>query len=190
VRRERRSGTTRQAIAVALLLTAFSLSGLACGLLTHAVAGSLLASAGLPTATTGRATQVPPHTPTTAPATATAVATIVARAGFSLRAYASPSRVAPGEQLKIIASVVGPDGVTPLAGVQCILQAPTSTNNNPPPAPLLATWPPPQITDSAGQAAWTLTAPSVPPGVYGVEVIAYGREGYKFKWDPTVTVSD
>ena len=180
-----RAGATRQAIAVALLLTAFSFSGLACGLLTHTVAGRLLASVGVPTATSGRATQVPTHTPTTEPATATAVATFVPPAGFSLRAYASPSHVTPGEQLQIVATVVGPDGFTPLAGVQCILQAPPQ-----PASPLLPTWPPPAITNSAGQAVWTLTAPSVPPGVYGVEVIAYGRnKNINYKWDPTVTVS-
>jgi hypothetical protein len=185
VRRERRSGTTRQAIAVALLLTAFSLSGLACGLLTHAVAGSLLASAGLPTATTGRATQVPTHTPTTAPATATAVATILPPAGFSLRAYVSPSHVTPGERFQVVAIVVGADGLSPLAGVQCILQAPPQSTS-----PLFTTWPPPVISNSAGQAIWTLTVPSVSPGVYGLEVIAFGRNmNINFKWDPTVTVS-
>jgi hypothetical protein len=177
---------TRQAIAVALLLTAFSLSGLACGLLTHAVAGNLLASAGLPTATTGHATPAPTHTPTTAPSTATAVGTLVPPPGFRLHAYASPTSVRPGEQLQIVATVVGPDGFSPLAGVQCILQAPPQ-----PASPLLMTWPPPVITNSAGQAIWTLTAPSVSPGVYGVEVIAYGRnKNINFKWDPTVTVSE
>jgi hypothetical protein len=186
VRREIRAGTTRQAIAVALLLTAFSLSGLACGLLTHTVAASLLASAGVPTATSGRATRVPTHTPTGAPPSATPAATVVPPPGFSLRAYASPSHVTPGEQLQVVATVVGPDGSTPLAGVQCILQAPPES-----PPPLLATWPPPVITNSAGQAVWTLTAPQVPPGVYGVEVIAYGRNtNINFKWDPTVNVTD
>ena len=165
------------------------MSGLAAGAATRLVTGDPLGRTSLPVATvtvaatTKTPTDVPNPAPTSILATATATPTVLPPAGFSLRAVVTPNILKPGAAFSVTTSVVGPDGVTPLAGIQCVMRAPTDGA-----APLFQQWPTPQITDSAGKALWRLTAPSVAPGKYEIEVFAAGEKGWKSVWRLTVTI--
>lgn len=64
------------------------------------------------------------------------------------------------------------------------MRAPTKAHT-----PLFQDWPPPKITDANGQATWNLIAPQISPGLYGVEVVAYGTNSYNYYVDALMTVS-
>lgn len=168
-------------LAVALTLVLCAASGLAAGSFSRKVVdafGRLDTGAGVAASPTQHAT----HTATPSPS-ATLVPTVVAASGFSLSAVVTPSQLTPGQQFTVVVSAVARDGVTPVSGLQCFLQAPSNGRQ-----PLFAQWPSPTGTDATGRATWTLTAPQVTPGRYGLEVIAYGDHQYWFHSDPFVTV--
>ncbi len=171
-----------QAALLALLFVACALSGLAAGVTTRAVAGGALTASRTPA--TGR-TSGPTHTPAQpSPSVTTPPATIVPPYGFSLTAVVTPRSVAPGQPFTVTATVISPDGVTPLAGVECDLGAAPGS------APLLATWPQPAISDASGQASWSLTAPATAtPGSYVLDISAHGARGWRYDSRPSLTIT-
>ena len=95
-----------------------------------------------------------------------------------------PKTAAPGQTLTITATVLAPNGGQPIAGVQCYLRAPANGQH-----PLFQIWPQPATTNATGTATWHLTVPQVSPGVYGVEIVAYGAKQWSYVWDLAVTVT-
>ena len=168
-------------LAVALMLVLCAASGLAAGSFTREVVGAFgrpNTGAGVAASATHHAT----HTATPSPS-ATLVPTVLAASGFSLSTVVTPNQLTPGQQFTVVVTAIARDGATPVSGLQCFLQAPSNGR-----LPLFAQWPSPTDTDETGHATWTLTAPAVAPGRYGIEVIAYGNNHYWFHSDPQVTV--
>ena len=104
--------------------------------------------------------------------------------GFTLRAQVSLPSVAPGQQFTITATVIAKDGVTPLGGVLCSIGAPGDGNES-----LFPQWPAGIVSNTNGEATWTLQAPNVPKGTYYVKVSATGVRGYFYFTDASVTIS-
>lgn len=177
----RQVGSGRVALLV-LLFVACALSGLAAGVTTRAVAGGALIASRTPAGSLPGSHSAT-HTPTRpSPSATTPPATIVPPSGFSLKAVVTPNSVAPGQSFTVTATVTAPDGVTPLAGVACIMAAAQGS------PPLFVTWPPPAISDATGHAIWLLTAPAT-PGTYVLDISAHGAGGWLTHWQPTVTVT-
>src|SRR5262249_11501024 len=160
-----------------LILCAFS--GLAAGLTTRALAGGALTAASTPGATGHQPTSTHPVASPTA--TGTGTATILPAAGFMVPAVVQPGGVAAGHPFTVVATVVSAQG-TPLAGVVCHMQAAPSS------LPLFTTWPDPAVTDANGTASWSLTAPTAPPGVYTLDIVAFGVQ-YQADWRPSLTLT-
>ncbi|MGH2517094.1 MAG: hypothetical protein ACRDHP_15700 [Ktedonobacterales bacterium] len=169
---------------IAIVLIACSMSGLAAGVYARHLGDPLaVATTGprpapsqtpLPAVT---ATPVAQATATTTPQSAVAVE-------FALSVSVSPTVLSVGETFTITVTAVARHGGAPVAGLQCFMRAPSSGR-----APLFQDWPPPQVTAASGQATWQLTAPQQSPGLYGVEVVAYGTNSYNYYADSFVTVS-
>lgn len=173
------AGSWRVAL-LALLFVACALSGLAAGVTTRAVAGGAL-TASLPASLPSGATHTPARP---SPSATTPPATIVAPSGISVRAVVTPSSLAPGQPFTVTATVTAPDGVTPLAGVACSMDAAPGS------APLFATWPPPAVSDAMGHATWSLTAPTTAtPGSYVLNISARGAHDWLTYWQPSVTIT-
>jgi hypothetical protein len=168
-------------LAVGLTLVLCAGSGLAAGSFSRKVVDAF----GRPNTGVGVAatpTHHAAHTATPSPS-ATLVSTVLAASGFSLSTVVTPNQLTPGQQFTVVVTAIARDGATPVSGLQCFLQAPGNGRQ-----PLFAQWPSPTGTDATGHATWTLTAPTVAPGRYGIEVIAYGDNHYWFHSDPQITV--
>jgi hypothetical protein len=169
---------TRPLIA-ALVLLLFALSGLGAGIATRTAldsfgsAGEAEAPTTMPAATVAE-TPMPPSTPT--------VPQLLGPSHFTFKAAASPRTLVPGQAFTISAVLVAADGVTPVANVTCYLRAPDDTT------PLLAPWPAPVLSNATGQAIWSLTAPQLTPGIYEIEVYAFGEHGWSFRYNTSVTL--
>src|SRR5262249_52358761 len=157
----------------------FAISGLGAGFITRAaldgldIVGRASTPTGRPTATAVES-PTPSPTPTMSP--------LLGPSHFTFRATAAPRTVSPGQTFTISAALVAADGITPVANVTCYLRAP---NGSP---PLYTPWPEPIVSDATGQVIWRLTAPSVAPGIYAIEVYALGERGWSFHFDPSVTI--
>lgn len=172
-----------QAALLALLFVACALSGLAAGVTTRVVAGGALSVSGAHLPGGGRSSAT--HTPARpSPSATTPPATIVAPPGFLVKAVVMPNSVAPGQPFTVTATVIASDGVTPLAGVACSMDAAPGS------APLFATWPPPAVSDTTGHATWSLTVPTTAtPGAYVLNISARGAGDWLTYWRPSVTVT-
>jgi hypothetical protein len=146
-----------------VVLVAFLMSGLMTGVLAHGLVDSLRP---VPTATTilqATSTAAKPASNPTATATQPA---LTPTAKFDLGLTASPTHVQPGGSLTLTVSATSKGA--PLGYLRCTL-GPSPYGG----APLLATWPPDQVTDASGHASWHVTAPTQ-PGTYTVVVSASG----------------
>jgi hypothetical protein len=115
---------------------------------------------------------------------ATATSTVSTSAtGFSLSIALSSRTLSAGETFTVTVTATTAAG-TPASGLSCVLRAPTDG-----PPGLFATWPAPVTTDASGHAAWTLTAPLVAPGLYGIEADAVGAHRYEFHRYVTLQIS-
>ena len=164
---------------IALLLLLFAATGLMAGALTHIlVISPSIIQGGAPT-THSQAT----HTPTVATPTAT-TAPVAVTGVFTLSIAVSPADVTltPGQTIQVNVQALRPDGRTPVAGLRCVLGAPTGSQ------PLLAQWPAPVVTNSAGRAMWTITVPSTASGKYKIE--AHASDGsYSYVYMMSVTIA-
>lgn len=172
------------AILIAIILVACSMSGLAAGVYARHLGDTISTSTSKPPVSsnltaTARATATlsPPPTATITPQPANTT-------GFVLSASASPTTLSPGQSFSVTVTAVTGQGGAPIAGLQCFMRAPTKAHT-----PLFQSWPPPKITDATGQATWDLTTPQVSPGLYGVEVVAYGTNSYNYYVDALMTIS-
>ena len=119
-------------------------------------------------------------------ATLAAIATSTASSsatGFSLSIALSSRTLSAGETFTVTVTATTTDGA-PVSGLSCMLRAPTDG-----PPGLFTTWPAPMTTDSDGRATWTLTAPLVAAGTYGIEVDAIGAHHYEFHRYTTLQIS-
>src|SRR5579863_7853463 len=109
---------------IALLLLLFAATGLMAGALTHI----LVVSPGVITG--GAPTTHHQLTPTATAPTATATTAPVAVTGtFTLSIAVSPADVtlAPGQKIQVHVQALRPNGQTPVAGLTCVLGAPTGS---------------------------------------------------------------
>jgi len=153
---------------VALLLLLFAATGLMAGALTHIlVISPAIIQGGAPAAH---------HQPTptsTAPTPTATTAPVAVSGAFTLSIAVSPADVAlaPGQQIQVNVQALRPNGQTPVAGLKCVLGAPTGSRS------LLARWPTPAVTNAAGRATWTITVPSKATGKYKIEATAHASDG-------------
>lgn len=187
MKRNARSANTLSAVLIAIVLVACSISGLAAGVYARHL-GDRLASA---TATApASAASHTPHLHATATAiiapipTTTPTVQHTETAPFILKASAVPSSLTSGQSFTITVLATSQHGAAPVPGLTCYMRAPSDGR-----APLFQTWPPQAITDANGQATWNLAAPQVASGPYGVEVVAYGANGYNYYSDTFVTIT-
>lgn len=178
MRRDTGIGRTRilKGWTIAALLVLCCVSGLATGVLARSLSGQPQAAitrftppGSHPAATSGSAAASP--SPTASP---TATQTIVQATGFSFTVAPFPTQVAPGQQFTVTVTVLSASQA-PLPGIQCFMRAPSDGSPS-----LFQDMPTPQVSNATGQAAWNLTAPSVSPGTYRIEVIAYGSHSYEY----------
>jgi hypothetical protein len=168
-------------LAAATVLCA--VTGIAAGLLTHGVVDALTRSSAAATATK-TSTSSPSQTANAPTATVPAASTVIPDPGFTLSAVASPNTVAAGQHVTVTATIVAPNGATPLVGVQITLQAPEQDLPG-----LLSQWPDPAISDAQGHVTWELTVPAAAAGTYGVEVRAMGAHKYSYHYVTRITVT-
>lgn len=167
---------------VALVLTVCAISGLAVGGLARGISGAgKAAKTSTHTATTGGGATG--NTPGSATATPTQGATVVPSGPFTLTMVVTPHTAAPGQQLAVAVTARSTAGNTPLAGLACVLRAPSDGG-----VPLLSEWPAPAVTNGEGVATWTVVAPSA-AGRYELEAYAQGQHGAYYKYDVSVVVS-
>jgi hypothetical protein len=172
---------------VAVVLLICALVGLFAGygtrqLVTHLTNAAELGQGGLGPKSTASAV-VPKSSATPLPSPTTA-AIPGEYTGFKIQAQVTPASVAPGKHFTITATVIAKDGVTPLGGVLCSIGAAGSGGGS-----LFAQWPAGIVSNSNGEAAWTLQAPSVAAGTYSVKVSATGYKGYFWFVDVSVSIS-
>jgi hypothetical protein len=169
-------------LVVALVLAVCAISGLAVGGLARGFGGAGKgAKTSTHTATSGGGATG--NTPSSATATATQGATVVPSGPFTLTMVVTPHGAAPGEQLVVAVTARSTTGNTPLAGLRCVLRAPSDGAD-----PLLSEWPAPAVTNSEGVATWTVVAPNA-AGRYELEAYAQGQHGAYYKYDVSVVVS-
>ncbi|HEX8729970.1 MAG TPA: hypothetical protein VF739_15170 [Ktedonobacterales bacterium] len=118
--------------------------------------------------------------------TATAPPTVTATTGaitghFRLSVTVSPKSASAGQQVTVTVNAFDPNTHAPIAGLPCVLRAPSDGS----PA-FLSAWPAAQTTDTNGAASWTLTAPSKSAGIYEIEAFA---QTAKWSWKADSTVS-
>jgi hypothetical protein len=172
VQHQRATRFTSSGFFIALLLVAFSASGLMAGLVTRQVAG-----ASERRGPTARATATPTATATTAPTDGTPFAT----SAFALSLLLTPSRIKAGQTLQIQATAHTTDGETPVPGVRCALVPPDAGPQ------LFATLPGPQLTDASGQAAWNVVVlDQTAPGAYKVSLRG---DGASYHWTGFTTLT-
>ena len=171
------------AVLIAIVLISCSISGLAAGVYARHLgsANAPRVPHPSPVSSLAAAATATPAVPT---ATATATPRPLGSTKFVLTTSASPALLPPGQSFTVTVTAVTLHGGAPVADLQCFMRAPTTNH----PA-LFQDWPPPKTTDARGAATWTLTAPRVPPGLYGVEIVAYGADSYNYYADALVTIS-
>lgn len=153
----RRTSIMLPPLMAALMLVAFSLSGLLVGVLAHTLVASTSA-APRATATHYASPAASGKTPTpTRPA---------ATGRFNLTLSVSAQQVHVGDTITVTAKATSASTDTPLENLTCTLSGPDAG------ASLLATWPAPQPTDDHGNATWHITIPQVDPGSYAIQVKA------------------
>jgi hypothetical protein len=113
--------------------------------------------------------------------TATAIPSDIS--GFKVQAQVSPTAVVPGQQFTVTATVIAKDGVTPLGGILCTLGGTGGGNRS-----LFPQWPAGIVSNSNGEATWTLVAPHVSAGTYNVKVSATGAD-WSYYIITSVTIS-
>jgi hypothetical protein len=162
---------TSSGYVAALLLVAFSATGLMAGMLTRQVSG-MASRRGAP--------QSLPATAQTA--TAAAALTPSGAAKFTLKVVLAPNPARVGETVQLtVTAYTGSSQAVP--GVVC---TPQQTAN----APTFAAWPGAQTTDGSGQARWSIDlASQTPPGSYQVSVKGESA-GFKGSWYGTLVVSN
>jgi hypothetical protein len=164
---------------VAAVLLTCALVGLLAGVGTRQVVTRLTNAANLgrnglgPNSTTSAVT--PTSTAGSLPSPTATTGTTGEFTGFTVRAQVSPASVAPGQQFTITATVIAKDGVTPLGGVLCSIGAPGGGT-----ASLFPQWPAGKVSDTNGEAVWTLLAPSVASGTYSIKVTATGTRWFYY----------
>jgi hypothetical protein len=164
----RRAPTMLTPTLAAIVLAAFSLTGLMTGVLAHGFFSSLAAGR----QTTPTLVRTPPSA--TVPPTATPVPTQAGPdAKFTLQLTATPQRVAPGGTLtlKVLATVA--HTTVPVAHLLCMLRGPRTGG-----ASLLPIWPAGKKTDALGVASWQVTVPQGASGTYTVEVDGAGTTNF------------
>jgi len=167
---------------IALLLIAFSASGLMAGMLARQVSGPTAGAQPTSTALTS-AEQT---------ATAAANTTPTGSGTFALKVQLAPISARAGQTVQLTVMACAPDippapacgpNTTPLPGVLC---TPQQTANAP---TLSGAWPGAQTTDSDGLAHWSLAlASQMAPGSYQVSVHGDGT-GYRGTWNATLVVT-
>ncbi len=177
---------TSSGIFIALLLVAFSASGLMAGLMARQVSG--MAVGGQPTST------VLPADAQTATAAAANV-TPTALGSFALKVQLTPNSARIGQTVQLTVTACTPStdpacapNTTPLPGVLCTLLQPPSAPS------LSGAWPFPLLTDSSGQARWSLAlADQMTPGAYQISVrgegAAYNGKAYNWSGSWTLVVT-
>ncbi len=150
---------------IALLLVAFSASGLLAGMLTRQIGGVAVGSS-----------------PPAASPTSTQGAVDASAAGvFTLKVQFAPNPARAGQTLQITVTAYTPSSVA-VARVQC---TPLQQAG----APGFDVWPDPQPTDANGQARWSVTlASQTAPGSYPLNVQGDGAL-YKGHWFGTLVVT-
>lgn len=165
---------------IALLLLLFAATGLMAGALTHILVVS-------PGVIPGGAltTHRQPTTPPSAPTPTATTAPIAVTGTFTLSIAVSPADVtlSPGQTIQVNVQALRPDGQTPVAGLKCVLGAPTGSR------PLLTQWPAPAVTDATGRANWTITVPAAASGKYKLEATAHASDGSYYYVYMSVTVA-
>jgi hypothetical protein len=165
---------------IALLLIAFSASGLMAGMLARQVSGP---TAGAQPTSTGLSSAEQT-------ATAAANSTPTGSGSFALKVQLAPNPIHIGQTMQLTVTACAPDtkpvcgpNSTTMPGVLCTPQQTSS-------APTFSdAWPLAQPTDSAGQAHWTLAVSSqTTPGAYQIAVHGDGT-GYSGNWYGTLVVT-
>lgn len=170
-------------VVVAMILLACSATGMFAGTFAHTLASGLLGATSpngpviSGTSPRGAAATITPTEIVTETQAAGSTAT-----AFTLSITLSTRAMAPGDTFTV--TVVATTNGAPVSGLSCSLRAPVSG-----PSGLFATWPAPINTDATGQAVWTLTAPAVAPGSYGIEVDAVGGHKYEFHRYATLQIT-
>ncbi len=164
---------------IALLLLLFAATGLMAGALTHI----LVVSPGILQGGGGAPSRQPTHTPTLPTPTAT-TAPVAVTGAFTLSIAISPADVAlaPGQKFQVNVQALRPNGQTPVAGLRCVLSAPTGSRQ------LLTKWPAPAVTDANGHASWTITVPAHAAGKYKIEATGHASDGSYYYVYMTITV--
>lgn len=178
-----------RAMMIAAVLVAFSITGLAAGIVTQGVVNPFGQPNGHGPFISGFGGSAPTRTPSASTPTqpaATATATqpaVTITYPFSLHAVIAPPTVAPGQTFTVTVTTTKASDGSAVAGLKCYMRAADGS------APLYQDWPAPVVTDAIGQAVWTLTVPQAAAGQYTIEIIGYGTPPIQAKWDPTVTIT-
>lgn len=171
-------------VVAAVILLACAGTGMVTGVFAHAIAGNLTGGATPTSAPVISGT--PPlaaATETSTPeSTATATTSVNTTSGFVLTIAISKRTLSAGETftVTVLATIKG----APVEGLVCSIRAPIGG-----PKGLFTSWPAAQSTDANGHVVWTLTAPSVASGTYGIEVEATGTHHYEFHRYTTLTMA-
>lgn len=179
MRREARRSTL-PAIVVSCVLVIFSATGLLAGSVASSLAAGNEMSSHAPS-------QAPTHKATTGAPSATITATTVSSTqlvtnSFVLTLSAAPNPVSANKPVQVTVKAHAQASDQPMAGITCQLEAPDDGSQ-----PLLATWPPAQVTDATGIASWSLDLAGVRTGVYTVGVTSVGTS-YTYHSEINVTV--
>jgi hypothetical protein len=179
---QRTRRTTGSTGLIITLLALVALLGLLTGFLTHTLIsrGTVAAEIKPPTTATRQTTPATTHAPTTGEGATVTTTVSGVTSQFQLSVNVTPRTVTAGQQLTITVNAFNPDTHAPIAGLPCILRAPSDGS----PA-LFTSWPASETTDASGAASWTLTAPSVAAGTYEVEAFA---QSAKWSWKADATV--
>jgi hypothetical protein len=165
-------------VIAAAVLVAFSTSGLMAGGLTFKLTGGL---------SPVRQENAPPETTTqthlaTKSPTPTSPPTEAVTQPFTLALSVAPNPVAVGHAVRATISASNTFTHAPIAGLRCYLENPEEGG-----APLLESWPPSAVTNSAGLATWTFTLPQTAPGIYEIGFTATG-DPYRYHGQVSVSV--
>lgn len=177
-------------VALAILLLACTVSGLAAGAGTRRLVDSARFGAVSGTQGTHATGSIGPATTPAAsasPGGGLPTATLSPQlTGFSLSEQVSPTAVKVGQQFSVVATVTAYNSGTPLGGIRCTLGPPAIVKGSGP--SLFTRWPQPVLSDSQGKATWVLQAPNVSAGPYQLVVLATGTHGYYVYAEYPVTI--
>lgn len=187
MKRKAHSASVLGGVLIAIILIACSISGLAAGVYARHLSEPLAAGNTATSGSIASASHTPRPAPSATPIPTATARTIAQQPGnlpFFLAASASPASLAAGQTLTITIQASSQYGSAPVVGLTCYMRAPSDGR-----VPLFQTWPTPAVTGASGQATWTLTAPQVAPGPYGVEVVAYGANHFTYYSDAFITIT-